>query len=303
MSRLRQKIAFGHDLVMAFLSLPIAMFLRMGGDMFTYDVSFVVFAACVFAVVAGACFWIMDLYGGIWRYASLNDLMAITKAVTLAILMFVLLMFMFNRLEWIPRSTPMINWFVLTMLLGAPRFLYRQLKDRRANNKVRGQETSPKIPVLLVGAADGAEMFIRTIERNPNAAYQIVGIVGENAGRVGRNIHGVYVLGTIDDMPSVYRRLANDGKTPQRIIVTKDDVEKTSMQKLIAHADTLGVSLARLPRLTDFQSDFGENSPYSTNCHRRRPGQSAKHSRPSKHAVFSAGPPRSRHRSRWHDRR
>ena len=151
MSRLRQKIAFGHDLVMAFLSLPIAMFLRMGGDMFTYDVSFVVFAACMFAVVAGACFWIMDLYGGIWRYASLNDLMAITKAVTLAILMFVLLMFMLNRLEWIPRSTPMINWFVLAMLLGAPRFLYRQLKDRRANNKVRGQETSRKIPVLLVG--------------------------------------------------------------------------------------------------------------------------------------------------------
>jgi O-antigen biosynthesis protein WbqV len=55
--------------------------------------------------------------------------------------------------------------------------------------------------------------------------------------------------------------LANDGKTPQRIIVTKDDVEKSSMQKLIGHADTLGVSLARLPRLTDFQSNFDENAP------------------------------------------
>jgi len=152
------------------------------------------------------------------------------------------LMFMLNRLEWIPRSTPMINWFVLAALLGAPRFLYRQFKDRRASNKVRGQETSPKIPVLLVGAADGAEMFIRTIGRNPASAYRIVGIVGENAGRVGRNIHGVHVLGTIDDVPSVYKQLASEGKTPQRIIVTKDDVEKSSMQKLIGHADTLGVS-------------------------------------------------------------
>jgi len=261
MSKLRQKIAFGHDIIMAFLSLPIAMFLRMGRDIFIYDISFVIFAASVFAVVAGACFWIMNLYGGIWRYASLNDLMAITKAVTLAILVFVPLMFMLNRLEWIPRSTPMINWFVLATLLGAPRFLYRQFKDRHANNKVRRQETSPKIPVLLVGAADGAEMFIRTIGRNPNAAYKIVGIVGENAGRVGRNIHGVHVLGTINDVPSVYKQLASAGKAPQRIIVTKDDVEKSSMQKLISHADTLGVSLARLPRLTDFQSDFNENTP------------------------------------------
>ncbi|NKB20058.1 MAG: NAD-dependent epimerase/dehydratase family protein [Alphaproteobacteria bacterium] len=261
MSKLRQKIAFSHDLIMAFLSLPIAMFLRMGRDMFIYDVSFVVFAASVFAVVAGACFWILNLYGGIWRYASLNDLMAILKAVTLAILVFVPLMFMLNRLEWIPRSTPMINWFVLATLLGAPRFLYRQFKDRRASNKVKGQEAAPKVPVLLVGAADGAEMFIRTIVRNPTAAYRIVGIVGENSGRVGRNIHGVHVLGTIDSLPSVYKALEAAGKTPQRIIVTKDDIEKSSMQKLITHADTLGVSLARLPRLTDFQSDVDEITP------------------------------------------
>tara|TARA_B100000676_G_scaffold313542_1_gene396907 strand:- start:8116 stop:10020 length:1905 start_codon:yes stop_codon:yes gene_type:complete len=261
MSKLRQKIAFGHDLIMAFLSLPIAMFLRMGRDMFIYDADFVVFAALVFAAVAGTCFWILNLYGGIWRYASLNDLMAIMKAVTLAILVFVPLMFMLNRLEWIPRSTPMINWLVLIMLLGAPRFIYRQFKDRRAGNKARRQESSQKVPVLLVGAADGAELFIRAIDRNPSAAYKIVGIVGENTGRVGRSIRGIHVLGTIDDVPSVCKKLTSDGKNPQRIIVTKDDIEKSSMQKLIAHADELGVSLARMPRLTDFQSNVEENTP------------------------------------------
>ncbi len=261
MSKLRQKIAFGHDLIMAFLSLPIAMFLRMGRDMFIYDISFVVFAAGVFALVAGTCFWTLNLYGGIWRYASLNDLMVILKAVTLAILVFVPLMFMLNRLEWIPRSTPMINWFVLAALLGAPRFLYRQFKDRQANKKMQGLEASPKVPVLLVGAADGAEIFIRTIVRNPAAAYRIIGIVGENSERVGRNIHGVHILGTIDSLPTVYEALSSAGKPPQRIIVTKDDIEKSSMQKLIAHADTLGVSLARLPRLTDFQNDVDESTP------------------------------------------
>ena len=261
MSKIRQKTAFGHDLIMAFLSLPISMFLRMGLDMFDYDTSIIVFAAAVFAAIAGACFWILDLYGGIWRYASLNDLMAISKAVTLSILIFVLLMFMLNRLEWTPRSTPIINWFVLAALLGAPRFLYRQFKDSRRNNKVPEGGIVAKVPVLLVGAADGAEMFIRAIARNPAIAYQIVGIVGEKSGRVGRNIHGIQVLGTIDDVPAVYRKLSLAGKTPQRIIVTKEDVEKSSMQKLIATADTLGVSLARMPRLTDFQGNVDDTIP------------------------------------------
>ena len=261
MSNSRQKIAFGHDLLMAFLSLPISMFLRIGPDVFTYDTSIIVFAAAVFTAVAGTCFWLMGLYGGIWRYASLNDLMVISKAVTLSILIFVLLIFMLNRLEWTPRSTPFIHWFVLATLLGAPRFLYRQFKDSRKNNKLPGGVAASKVPVLLVGAADGAEMFVRAIARNPAIAYQIVGIVGEKSGRVGRNIHGIQVLGTIDDLVTIHRKLSLADKAPQRIIITKEDIDKSSMQKLITNADTLGVSLSRMPRLTDFQGNVGYTIP------------------------------------------
>jgi len=261
MSKLRQKIAFGHDLIMAFLSLPISMFLRMGPDMYAHDTGIIVFAATLFATVAGSCFWILGLYGGIWRYASLNDLMAISKAVTFSILIFVLLMFMFNRLEWTPRSTPIINWFVLATLLGGPRFLYRQFKDSRKNKKASGGAAIAKVPVLIVGAADGAEMFVRAIARNPASAYQIVGIVGEKSGRVGRNIHGIEVLGIIDNLPKICRELSLANKAPQRIIITKEDIEKSSMQKLINDADTLGVSLSRIPRLTDFQGNVSDSIP------------------------------------------
>ena len=37
----------------------------------------------LFAVISAAVFLSMRLYGGVWRYASVNDLMAITRAVTL----------------------------------------------------------------------------------------------------------------------------------------------------------------------------------------------------------------------------
>lgn len=254
----RPKVACAHDVFMALLSLPLSLFLRVGTDVAYYDLSSIGIASALFAVVAFVVFWSMRLYRGVWRYASLNDLSAITKAVTFAILIFVPLMFLMNRLEWMPRSTLFINWFVLIALLGGPRFFYRRFKDRRSGHAA-DETVSRRVPVLLVGAGDAAEMFIRALNRNPLGAYEVVGIIDEKGGRVGRNIHGVHVLGTVHDIPAVVDGLSQSGKRPQRVIVTKDDVEPHTMTKLIDIADRLGFSLARLPSLTDFRNDVAES--------------------------------------------
>ncbi len=253
MKNLRPKIAFAHDVVMAAISFPLSLFLRMGHDLYGYDTGFIVQGAVLFAVVAGASFWSMRLYNGVWRYASLNDLMAITKAVTIAILVFLPLMFLITRLEAIPRSTLFINWLVLTGMLGGPRFLYRVFKDRRIDS-VLEHGVGRRVPVLLVGAGDNAELFIRAINHNPSSSYEAVGLVDEKGTRVGRNIHGVHVLGDLASIPAVLEQLRRHGKRPQRLIVTKENMDGAALRRLVAIADETGVSLSRLPRLTDFKS-------------------------------------------------
>lgn len=238
---------------MAFLSLPLSLWLRLGTDIQYYDYTAIWLAAAIFAIIAMVIFWSMHLYRGVWRYASLNDLSAITRSVTLTIIIFVPAMFVLNRLEWVPRSTLFINWFVLIALLGGPRFVYRRFKDRRQG---RASQTtmSRRVPVLLVGAGDASDMFIRALSRNPLAAYEVVGIVDEKGGRVGRNIQGVHVLGTIAEIPAIVDGLAQADKRPQRVIVTKDDLKTEPMRKLVDLSDEMGFALARLPILTDFQS-------------------------------------------------
>lgn len=254
----RPTVACTHDVFMALVSLPLSLFLRVGIDIAYYDHMAIAVAAVLFAAVSLVVFWSMHLYRGVWRYASLNDLSAITKSVTFAILIFVPLMFLLNRLEGLPRSTLFINWFVLIALLGGPRFLYRRFKDKRSGHAA-DETLSRKVPVLLIGAGDAAEMFIRALNRNPLGAYRVVGIIDEKGGRVGRNIHGVHVLGTVQDIPAVVDGLSQSGQRPQRVIVTKDDVETETMRALIDVADRLGFSLARLPSLTDFRSDVAES--------------------------------------------
>ena len=240
---------------MALVSLPLSLFMRLGADIEYYDPAGIGIAAIIFAGIALVIFWSMHLYRGVWRYASLNDLSAITKAVTFVILIFLAVMFLLNRLEGIPRSTLFINWFVLIALLGGPRFIYRQFKDRR-QGRASKSTVSRRVPVLLVGASDASEMFIRALNRNPLAAYNVVGMVDEKGRRVGRNIQGVHVLGTIEDIPAIIDGLSQGNERPQRVIVTKDDLKSDAMHSLIDMADDLGFSLARLPLLTDFQSSL-----------------------------------------------
>ena len=115
----RANIAYAHDIFMAAISLPLSLWLRMGPSIETVPSQFIVQSTALFAIIAAAVFLPMGLYKGIWRYASMNDLIQITKAVTLAVLVFALILFVVSRAEFLPRSLPVINWFVLMALLGA----------------------------------------------------------------------------------------------------------------------------------------------------------------------------------------
>ncbi|MBT4907692.1 MAG: polysaccharide biosynthesis protein [Rhodospirillaceae bacterium] len=253
----RANIAYAHDIFMAAVSLPLSLWLRMGPSIETVPTDFILQSTALFAVIAAAVFLPMGLYKGIWRYASMNDLIQITKAVTLAVLFFSLILFLVSRGQFLPRSLPVINWFVLMALLGGPRFIYRLIKDRHFELAADAGSASG-IPVLLMGAGDEAETFIRAIRRQPGATYRIVGVLDEKGRRVGRQIRDVPVLGTPDDLDTVVQQLAQHGERPQRLIVTKPGLDPALMRKLLDLAETHGMTMARLPRLTAFQAGLGD---------------------------------------------
>ncbi|MEO5374412.1 MAG: polysaccharide biosynthesis protein [Alphaproteobacteria bacterium] len=248
----RGHVAFVHDIVMAAVSFVASLYLRLGGALPEYvEPLFVMQGTVLFTMVAAAVFWSQKMYRGIWRYASLRDLVTITRAVTLVILVFLPVMFLLTRLEALPRSVLLINWFVLMALLGGPRFLYRLFKDRTLDLRLERQGRR-LIPVLLAGAGDEADLFIRAVQRNPEAEYRVVGLLSEKTGRVGRGIHGVPVLGTIADIATVVERLGGADDRPQRLVLSRP-FEGAVVRDLLEAADGLGMTLARLPRLTDFK--------------------------------------------------
>jgi O-antigen biosynthesis protein WbqV len=255
LKRSRTGLAVLHDTVMAAISFIAALYLRLGVDFQDQTANFLIEGTLLFTAISAVTFVTMGLYRGIWRYASLNDMIAITKAVTIAVMLFTIAMFLITRLELMPRSTMVINWLLLLVLLGGPRFIYRLAKDGSLIGLAdRGYDA--RIPVLLVGSGDRAEGFLRAM-RGPGERYRVVGILGSSSGRVGRNIHGVPVLGEREDFAESVERLRRRGQRPHRLLLADERLDGTDVGALLKQAESFGMTLSRVPRPTDFADDEG----------------------------------------------
>jgi O-antigen biosynthesis protein WbqV len=164
-------------------------------------------------------------------------------------------MFMLHRLDGIPRSVPLIQWCLLIVALGGSRFAYRLLRHHPA---LRRRTAGGAVPVLLLGAGNAAEQFIRASRGDPHAPYWVVGMLDDAGELQGRQIHGTAVLGRLADLPAAMARLVERGIHPQRLILSDPALmDDASKQRVLEQAAELGLRVARLPRLTELQ-DAGE---------------------------------------------
>lgn len=253
----RNVIAAFHDGVMAAISFLLAIYIRLGDEQFAQFQPSIKFGTLVFTIVCVSVFIFMRLYRGLWRYASMRDLIAIVKAVSLSILIFAALIFIFNRSEGLPRSVLFINWMLLVMFLGGSRFAYRAFKDHTLSWKLSLNEVN-KIPVLLIGAGDAAEQFIRSSQRDHTAPYEVVGLTDDDPKKKRHTIHQVPIYGSRAALLNIVGKLERKGRKPQKIIVSDEALSGEDMRELLAVAETLAIPLARLPRANEVKLGIAE---------------------------------------------
>lgn len=244
-----------HDVVMAAVSLPLALWLRYWLADLPWQAPNTIEAALLFAGVAAVVFRYAGLYRGIWHFASLRDMLAIFRGVVLALLVFTALLFFVTRLEAIPRSTLVLQFFLLFGLLAGPRILYRSWKDGSLLEGFARFDPN-RIPVLLAGSGAAAEVFIREMERNRKAGYRVVGLLDEKATRQGRDLRGIRVLGGVEELTAVIGELPERDQ-PRRIVVADDRLVGSTIRHLVEAAAQLNIPVSRLPRLTEFRAEDG----------------------------------------------
>jgi O-antigen biosynthesis protein WbqV len=237
-----------HDVVMAVVALLVAFLLRYGFDELPAPAD-IFLSLATFGVFAAVAYWIVGLGRGIWRFTSVSDLRAIVIAATITVVGFLIASFLVNRLDVVPRSVPLIAWFVLIVLLGAPRILYRIVKDSGFGGILRAivgrriSDGGKNETILIVGSTTGADRVVRTLvldrkDRPVNA----IGIVDVSARTEGLSVRGVPILGSVDQLEAILDRLESVGKWPSALVIAAPREDQASLRGVATIA-----ARARLP--------------------------------------------------------
>ena len=106
-------------------------------------------------------------------------------------------------------------------------------------------------PVLLAGAGDQAELLLRALARGNAARWRVVGVVTVDRSMVGQRLHGVTVLGTLDETAAVLDRLAGTADAPSAIALAARSASGLALAGLREVAEARGLALYEVPRPAD----------------------------------------------------
>ena len=193
----RTALAFLHDMTAAAVAWVLAFMLRFNFEIPAGYTDLMLETLLWVVPIQAALFWLFGLYRGIWRYASLPDLKRIMVTVTISVLVLSALFLMLQTI--VPRSVLIIDPLLLVMGMGGSRFAYRVWKERRLDTM------NAREPVAVVGADDAAVTLIKDLVRS--AQWRVVAVFDDDAAKIGKQLQGIRVLGSIGDLPAHCKRL------------------------------------------------------------------------------------------------
>lgn len=248
----KRRILIGiHDLVMTAVAVAAAFWLRLSDDLVPGTQFFddMLVAVVITVPMALTTYQICGLYKGIWRYASVQDLLNIVRAATILTVLLVGIDFFARGHVVIPRSVVILFWFVLIVLLGAPRMMYRVFREYLHVRKTSGQ---PGVtPVLAVGTGPETDLLLRTIESARRPTMRVVGILAQRNSDLGQTLRGVPVIGLTKDIDMVVAGLRSKGIKPRRLVLSHQALSREGdLEALMAAARRNNITPSRLSNAT-----------------------------------------------------
>lgn len=251
------------DVLIIFSSFIISFFLRgqidfMGREILISKYSAALVSYIIVIVIAKLfMLWVFGMYRRIWKYASVKDMAAIVEAAAsssfLMIVIFYILgypirLFGLNinfSLPYFPRSIFIIDFALTLILISLSRF-----SGRFFNELKFGNAKTRKKRVLIIGAGDAGEMIVREIIRQSNSEYIAIAFLDDDPAKIGKQIHGVRVLGSITKLESTITKYAID-----EVIMAVPSAAGSLRKDIALRAKEKGVRCKTLPSLYEVIDD------------------------------------------------
>ncbi len=184
---------------------------------------------------------IYKLYNKAWEYASVGELMAIVKAVTLTIIATTIM----QKLGFghIYARALMITWMLHVLLIGGSRFSWRVFRDNIMNKHKNIKRT------LIIGAGAGGTLVARQLLHSPDIELKPVGFIDDDPKKYKLDILGIPVLGNSNKIAETVVRL-----DVENIIIAIPSLGKKELNRIFDECAKTTAKTQIIPRIEDLMT-------------------------------------------------
>ena len=200
-------------------------------------------------------FYFFNVYRGMWRYTSLIDLFNIIKASILSTLTIIFLVIFSHSFGGFARSVLLIDgMFTILFISGsriglrlyfevlfADEFSKKNLIDRLFGRQVEKEKT---VQLLIIGAGDSGEKIFREIRDNKSLQYNVMAFLDDDYAKQRRMIHGIPVIGRIDELNIVVKKL-----NIHEILIAVPSSTSEQMRTIVKQCKESGIIFKTLPSM------------------------------------------------------
>jgi FlaA1/EpsC-like NDP-sugar epimerase len=200
---IRNRFVLIGDIALTIVSVLGSFALRLDVGELPYYFPAVVLMCAVALLIKIPIYFLFGLYRRLWMYASTGELRLITVAVTTASVVtsgvMAVLIVTGNVLPGMPRSALGIDWLLSLVLIGGSRFALRILAEQSMASRADGKGKR----ALVIGAGDAGALVVRELQKSQQLNVAPVGFLDDDPAKQKQTIHGVTVIGRVEDLPSL----------------------------------------------------------------------------------------------------
>src|SRR5699024_4828530 len=187
---------------------------------------------------------IYKFYQKVWAYASVGELLAIVKAVTLSVVSTSTVQFVDNDI-CIYRRALIVTWLIHISLIGGSGFVWRVFRDHYiASDK-------GKTRTLIVGAGSAGTMIARQLQNNNHGDDELlpVAFVDDDVAKLQMEIYGVPVLGQIKDIPTLV-----ENHHIERVVIAIPSLRNGQLNNIVSKCNETKAKVQMIPKIEDLMT-------------------------------------------------